>query len=186
MTSSPWAPEKAKEGAELRFEFREQAIDYMGELMRLHMFHRARKVPVAEKEKKKKKDETETEEEEKPSPKAKKGKKDDKKVYLYDNLQSDKYKILNFRRRKKKKRKRKSARFVLKCIMTRCSLTAMTLTCGSITLLHGKNLKHCKSNLTSGLIICLRYYYIAGSAIVLGIIAVCLFPLWPMEMRQGL
>ena len=82
MTSSPWAPEKAKEGAELRFEFREQAIDYMGELMRLHMFHRARKVPVAEKEKKKKKDETETEEEEKPSPKAKKGKKEDKKVCL--------------------------------------------------------------------------------------------------------
>ena len=30
-----------------------------------------------------------------------------------------------------------------------------------------------------------RYYYIAGTAIVLGIIAVCLFPLWPMEMRQG-
>merc|ERR1712156_549092 len=29
------------------------------------------------------------------------------------------------------------------------------------------------------------YYYIAGTAIVLGIIAVCLFPLWPMEMRQG-
>ena len=78
MTSSPWAPEKAKEGAELRFEFREQAIDYMGELMRLHMYHRARKVPVAEKEKKKKKDETDEEEEkEKPS---KKGKKEDKKV----------------------------------------------------------------------------------------------------------
>merc|ERR1719418_377834 len=29
------------------------------------------------------------------------------------------------------------------------------------------------------------YYYLAGGAIVLGIIAVCLFPLWPMEMRQG-
>ena len=28
------------------------------------------------------------------------------------------------------------------------------------------------------------YYYIAGTAIVLGIIAVCLFPLWPIEMRQ--
>ena len=94
--------------------------------------------------------------------------------------------ILNFRRRKKKKRKRKSARFVWRCIMTRCSLTVMTLTCGSITPLHGKNLKHCKSNLTSGLLIYIRYYYIAGSAIVLGIIAVCLFPLWPMEMRQGL
>merc|ERR1712098_943137 len=80
MTSSPWAPEKAKEGAELRFEFREQAIDYMGELMRLHMFHRARKVPVAEKEKKKKKDEAEEEEKEKEKEKeTKKGKNDDKK-----------------------------------------------------------------------------------------------------------
>jgi len=29
------------------------------------------------------------------------------------------------------------------------------------------------------------YYYVAGTAIVLGIIAVCLFPLWPTEMRQG-
>merc|ERR1719318_1359891 len=29
------------------------------------------------------------------------------------------------------------------------------------------------------------YYYLAGGAIVLGIIAVCLFPLWPGEMRQG-
>merc|ERR1740129_599624 len=113
MTSSPWAPEKAKEGAELRFEFREQAIDYMGELMRLHMFHRARKVPVAEKEKKKKKDETETEEEEKPSPKAQKGKKDEKK--------------------EEKEKEKKKRIFVLRCIMTRCSLTAMTLTCGSIT-----------------------------------------------------
>merc|ERR1712045_797317 len=51
MKDSPWAPEKAKDGAELKLEFREQAIDYMGELMRLHMFHRARKVAVAEKDK---------------------------------------------------------------------------------------------------------------------------------------
>ena len=152
MTSSPWAPEKAKEGAELRFEFREQAIDYMGELMRLHMFHRARKVPVAEKEKKKKKDETETEEEEKPSPKAKKGKKDDKKVSFNLKTITDIHACVIFNFRRRKKRKRKSARFVLRCIMTRCSLTAMTLTCGSITPPHGKNLKLCISKLTSGLI----------------------------------
>merc|ERR1712098_390580 len=74
MNDSPWAPEKAKENAELKFEFREQAIDYMGELMRLHMFHRARKVPVAEKEKKKKKDDTDDDEKD-----TKKSKKDDKK-----------------------------------------------------------------------------------------------------------
>merc|ERR1712058_78999 len=76
MNDSPWSPEKAKEGAELKFEYREQAIDYMGELLRLHMFHRARKVPVAEKEKKKKKDETEEEEKEKEK-ETKKGKNDD-------------------------------------------------------------------------------------------------------------
>ena len=76
MKDSPWAPEKAKEGAELRFEFREQAIDYMGELLRQHMFHRARKVAVAEKEKKKKKDESDEEEKET----KKKSKKEEKAV----------------------------------------------------------------------------------------------------------
>ena len=29
------------------------------------------------------------------------------------------------------------------------------------------------------------YYWVGGTAIVLGIIAVCLFPLWPPIMRQG-
>merc|ERR1712115_768590 len=55
MKDSPWAPEKAKDGAELKFDYREQAIDYMADLLRLNMFHRAKKIPVAEKEKKKKK-----------------------------------------------------------------------------------------------------------------------------------
>merc|ERR1712083_933939 len=119
MKDSPWAPEKAKEGAELKFDYREQAIDYMGDLLRLNMFHRAKKIPVAEKEKDKKKD------------KEKKRRKirlemhmdqifldnNDAYVWLYDPTP--------------------------------------------------------------------WYYYIAGTAIVLGIIAVCLFPLWPMEMRQG-
>merc|ERR1739838_101023 len=54
MKDSPWAPEKAKEEAELKFDYREQAIDYMADLLRLNMFHRAKKIPVAEKEKEKK------------------------------------------------------------------------------------------------------------------------------------
>jgi translocation protein SEC62 len=29
------------------------------------------------------------------------------------------------------------------------------------------------------------YYWVAGSAIVLGVIAVCLFPLWPSSLRLG-
>ena len=58
----------------------------------------------------------------------------------------------------------------------------MTLTSGSMTLHHGK-----KTNINWSSIFNIsnwRYYYIAGTAIVLGIIAVCLFPLWPMEARQ--
>ena len=58
----------------------------------------------------------------------------------------------------------------------------MTPTSGSMTLHHGK-----KTNVNWSSIFNIsnwRYYYIAGTAIVLGIIAVCLFPLWPMEARQ--
>merc|ERR1719392_441459 len=144
MTSSPWAPEKAKEGAELRFEFREQAIDYMGELMRLHMFHRARKVPVAEKEKKKKKEDTDDDEKD-----TKKSKKDDKK-----DKEKDK---------EKEKKKRK-----IRLEMHNDQL-----------FLDGNDAYVWIYDPTPW------YYYIAGTAIVLGIIAVCLFPLWPMEARQG-
>ena len=97
MKDSPWSPDKAKDGAELKFEFREQAIDYMGELMRLHMFHRARKVAVAEKDKKKKKDETDEDEED-----SKKSKKETKNkvwiLYLYSSL--------SFFCRKRRKRRR--------------------------------------------------------------------------------
>merc|ERR1712038_436973 len=145
MTSSPWAPEKAKEGAELRFEYREQAIDYMGELLRLHMYHRARKVPVAEKEKKKKKDETDEEEEKE----TKKSKKDDKK---------DKEK------EKEKEKKKRKIRLEMHYDQV---------------FLDGNDAYVWLYDPTPW------YYYIAGTAIVLGIIAVCLFPLWPMEMRQG-
>jgi len=140
MKDSPWAPEKAKDGAELKFEYREQAIDYMGDLMRLNMFHRAKKIPVAEKEKKKKKDETDNEEE-----KDKKGKAEDKKD-------------------KEKEKKRRKIR--LEMHMDQIFLDNND----AYVWIYDPTP---------------WYYYIAGTAIVLGIIAVCLFPLWPMEMRQG-
>merc|ERR1711872_932873 len=142
MTSSPWAPEKAKEGAELKFDYREQAIDYMGELLRLHMFHRARKVPVAEKEKKKKKEDAEEEEKEKET---KKGKKDENKD-------------------KEKEKKKRKIRLEIHYDQV---------------FLDGNDAYVWLYDPTPW------YYYIAGAGIVLGIIAVCLFPLWPMEMRQG-
>merc|ERR1712013_908825 len=79
MKDSPWSMEKSKEGAELRLEYREQAIDLMQELMRHKMFHRAKKIPVADR--KKKKDDTDREASLPPSPQAlgRKGKGDREK-----------------------------------------------------------------------------------------------------------
>ena len=107
----------------------------MGELLRLHMYHRARKVPVAEKEKKKKKDETDEEEEKE----TKKSKKDDKKA---SPKQSNLHIIIThqqfFRtRRRKRKKRRRSERSDWRCTMTKFSWMAMTLTCGSMTRHHG-------------------------------------------------
>merc|ERR1711881_299067 len=142
MKDSPWAPEKAKDGAELKFDYREQAIDYMADLLRLNMFHRAKKIPVAEKEKKKKKDDTDNEDE-----KDKKSKTDEKKE-----------------KEKEKEKKRRKIR--LEMHMDQIFLDNND----AYVWLYDPTP---------------WYYYIAGAAIVLGIIAVCLFPLWPMEMRQG-
>merc|ERR1711936_1359688 len=119
----------------------EQAIDYMGELMRLHMFHRARKVAVAEKDKKKKKDETDEDEED-----TKKSKKETKN------------------KEKEKEKKKRKIRLEMHYDQV---------------FLDGNDAYVWLYDPTPW------YYYIAGTAIVLGIIAVCLFPLWPMEMRQG-
>jgi len=140
MKDSPWSPEKAKEGAELKFDYREQAIDFMADLLRLNMFHRAKKIPVAEKEKKKKKDDTDNEDE-----KDKKSKSEEKKE-------------------KDKEKKRRKIR--LEMHMDQVFIDSND----AYVWLYDPTP---------------WYYYIAGAAIVLGIIAVCLFPLWPMEMRQG-
>jgi len=46
MTDSPWAPTNVKEGCEFRFEHREHASKYLSELVKLNIFHRAKKIPV--------------------------------------------------------------------------------------------------------------------------------------------
>eukprot|EP00088_Acartia_fossae_P000831 TRINITY_DN10321_c0_g1_i1.p1 TRINITY_DN10321_c0_g1~~TRINITY_DN10321_c0_g1_i1.p1 ORF type:complete len:358 (+),score=131.92 TRINITY_DN10321_c0_g1_i1:62-1135(+) len=150
MNDSPWSKSKAKPGSEVVLESRYQAIDIMHELLRCKMFHRAKKIPVAEKEKKKKKGGEESEkekekEEEKQDVKKRKGKKgEEEKV-----------------EREKKKRK--------------------------IRLEMHQDQIFIDGNEAYVWIYDPKpwYYHIAGTAIVLGIIAVCLFPLWPIEMRQG-
>merc|ERR1712066_359121 len=124
----------------------------MQELMRHKMFHRAKKIPVADR--KKKKDDTDGEASLPPSPQARgrKGKGDKEKE------KGDKGKG---EEREKKKRK-------IRLEMHNDQL-----------FLDGNDAYVWIYDPTPW------YYYIAGTAIVLGIIAVCLFPLWPMEARQG-
>lgn len=152
MKDSPWCVEKAKEGSELRLEYREQAIDLMAELLRHKMFHRAKKIPVADK--KKKKEETDGEASLPPSPQARnrKGKKGETGVELAKGKGEE---------REKKKRK-------IRLEMHNDQV-----------FLDGNDAYVWLYDPTPW------YYYLAGGAIVLGIIAVCLFPLWPMEARQG-
>lgn len=139
LNDSPWSKAKAKEGSQLVFEYREQCVDYLDHLLRLKAFHRAKKIPVAEKEKKKKKNdkpETETEDE---KCKDKKGEKD------------------------KKKKKRKIR---LDMHMDQIFLDSND----AYVWLYDPTP---------------WYYWLGGTGIVLGIIALCLFPLWPTEARKG-
>jgi len=150
MNDSPWSMEKSKEGAELRLEYREQAIDLMAELLRHKMFHRAKKIPVADK--KKKKDETDGEASQPATPKARNRKGGKGELVKAGDAKEE---------REKKKRKIK-----LEMHMEQIFLD-------------GNDAYVWLYDPTPW------YYYLAGGAIVLGIIAVCLFPLWPMEARQG-
>jgi len=114
MKDSPWSPEKAKEGAELKFDYREQAIDFMADLLRLNMFHRAKKIPVAEKEKKKKKDDTDNEDE-------KDKKRRRKRRKTIPTMKMRRIRKVNLKKRRRKTKRRKDGRSAWRCTWTRCS-----------------------------------------------------------------
>ena len=40
VKDSPWAKDKAKEGAEMVFEYRESAVEFMDEMLKHKFFHR--------------------------------------------------------------------------------------------------------------------------------------------------
>ncbi|TRY67427.1 hypothetical protein TCAL_05358 [Tigriopus californicus] len=139
---SPWSKGKAKEGSEIVFDNRESAVEFMDEMLKHKMFHRAKKIPVQEKPKKK----------------AGKGKDKEKEKEKEKDTGGE-----TDKEAEKQKRKRK--------IRLDMHLEQVFLD-------------------TSDAFVWLYdpipwYYWAGGTAIVLGIIAVCLFPLWPPIMRKG-
>merc|ERR1712133_292824 len=135
--------------SELNFGTREQCVVYLDELLRHKMFHRAKKIPVAEKvSKKDKKDKdkgTDKEEEKEETPKSKtKGDKDKTSPALT-----------------KKKRKIRLDMHLDQIFVD--SSDAYVWLYDPVG----------------------WFYWAGGTAIVLGTIAICLFPLWPPMMRTG-
>merc|ERR1711976_238606 len=87
LNDSPYSAGKAKEGSSPIFETREQAVDYLDELLKQKMYHRAKKIPVEKQKKvaKKKKDDktdTEKEDEKTDAEQSKKGEKKKRKIRL--------------------------------------------------------------------------------------------------------
>jgi len=155
VNDSPWAKANAKEGSELVIENRSHAMIALNELLRHKMFHRAKKIPVAEKEAKKKK---KTEEE---------------KETIEEKNDADSSGGVRKRKSAKNEEKEKLAEREKKKRKIRLEMHHEQI------IVDGNEAYVWLYDPTPW------YYYLAGSAIVLGIIAVCLFPLWPAEMRQG-
>jgi len=153
LNDSPWARSKMDQDAidksELNFGTREQCVSYLDELLRHKMFHRAKKIPVAEKTSKKDKKEkdkgTDKEEEKEESPKPK-GKDDKDKT--------------NASLTKKKRKIRLDMHLDQIFVDSSDAYVWLYDPVG-------------------------WFYWAGGTAIVLGTIAVCLFPLWPPMMRTG-
>lgn len=141
LHDSPWAQAKVADldRAELVFGSREQCVTYLDELLRHKMFHRAKKIPVADKPAKKDKKksaaagESEVEATPKPSGDAKE---------------------------KKKRRIRLDMHLEQVFVDTNDAYVWLYDPVSWV-------------------------YWLGGTAIVLGTIAVCMFPLWPPIMRTG-
>lgn len=140
LLESPWAVAKVSnpEKSELIFETREQCSQYLDELLKHKMFHRAKKIPVTDaaiKKKKKKVDE----------------KTDGEETDMGGKKETD----------KKKKRKIRLDMHLDQIFLD--SSDAYVWLYDPVP----------------------WYYWCVGTIIVLGVIGVCLFPLWPPKLRLG-
>lgn len=147
VNDSPWSSAQAKEDQSLIFASRDQAVDYLDNLLKHKMFHRAKKIAVLDK-------------------KSKKDKKDSKEDGGGNNKDNDNSSAPNSPKPAddggaKKKRKIRLDMHLDQIFLD--SNDAYVWLYDPIP----------------------WYYWLGGSVIVLGIIAVCLFPLWPPIMRKG-
>jgi translocation protein SEC62 len=174
LMDSPWTqPRKA--GEEALFSTRESIVTYLDTMLRHKLFHRARKIVVPENElKSKKKKEKELKEEkdralkkeekEKESTKSKVDEGEEKSGQGHTDEEKEKLDKSNKQGQGEVDKKKRKVRLDM----------------------------HLEQVFVDGIDAYVwiyeptpYYYYIFGLLVVLAVIAVCLFPLWPSSVRQG-
>ncbi|CAG7723773.1 unnamed protein product [Allacma fusca] len=168
LLDSPWAKAPST-GEDPLFTTRESVVDYMDIMLRHKMFHRARKIVVPENElKKKKKDKEKESVKDKES--TKKEEKEDKKeeltVTAAESSQAEGEKGEEKKGKKKEEGEKKKRKIRLDMHLEQCFVDGLD----AYVWIYEPTP---------------YYYYFFGFLVVVAVIAVCLFPLWPSSVRQG-
>jgi translocation protein SEC62 len=183
LMDSPWA-QPSKPGETPLFSTRESIVEVLDSMLRHKLFHRAKKIVVPESElkSKKKKDKGEkgkTNDESKKSDKPDKTKKDDRSNSEKDESES-------------KGRREEAAESSL---AEGDKTDKETKKKGGVVEKKKRKIRldmHLEQRFVDGIDAYVwiyeptpYYYYFFGFLVVIAVIAVCLFPLWPSSVRQG-
>lgn len=163
LMETPWA--NPKEGDETLFTSRADVVEFLDRMLRHKFFHRAKKVPVSEQElkaklKKKEKERKREAGEEKRKKDEDKGDADAESSHAEGEKKDDKQMVPS-EEKEKKKRKIRLEMHLDQLFVD--GLDAYVWIYDPIPV----------------------YYWFFGTLLVLGAIAICLFPLWPPSVRKG-
>lgn len=160
MEESPWAASSADsnetQNQDFAFESREQCVEFLDLLLRYKMFHRAKKVPVTEESGRKGKKKDKSDSEDNEVAKQ-------EQVDVVAGNDENKENINELESDEKKQKKRKIRLDMHLDQVFVDSTDAFVWLYDPIP----------------------WYYWIAGGLIVIAVIILCLFPLWPRKIRRG-
>nr|CAG4646550.1 EOG090X0D00 [Macrothrix elegans] len=162
LLSSPWST-PGKKGEEPLFTTRESVVIYLDVLLQKKFFHRAKKIPVSEQELKgrsKKKEKKKGKEDKKDKSEEEEEKEKEKEKEKKDDAESS---HAEEKKEKPKKEKRK--------IRLDMHLEQQFVDGNDAYVWIYDPIPY--------------YYWIAGGGVVLAVVALCLFPLWPPVVRKG-
>jgi len=169
LLDSPWAQSK-KSGEDPLFTTRESVVAYLDLMLRHKFFHRARKIVVPESELKKAKGKKEKDGKKEEPTSNEPGKKKDEQTITTaaesSQAEGDKNDKESASKKPKKEGEKKKRKIRLDMHLQQCVVDG---TDAYVWIYEPTP----------------YYYYFFGFLVVVAVIAVCLFPLWPSSVRQG-